>query len=84
MDGERVRRSERVKQTPKHFKEFEVDLSAFITHSKTNDTTINSILCPLSNYIAYDNFSNIHVAFLSAISKYDKPKNYSQVMRDER
>ncbi len=72
-----TRRTQRVRQLPKQFEGFEVNLPPSIAQVQPTPPAGNSVVYPLSQYISYKNFSHSHKALLSAITSLDEPKTFS-------
>ena len=39
---------------------------------------------PLTNFVSYSRYNSLHMTFLPTLTSHDKPKAYSQVVRDPR
>lgn len=77
-----LRRSERTKKQPKHLDSYVTELPTSIDHSLTTSNHGTSEVYPLSHYVSYDKFSNVHKAFLAAITSLDEPKYFHQAIKD--
>ncbi|KAM0052273.1 putative RNA-directed DNA polymerase [Helianthus debilis subsp. tardiflorus] len=80
----RQARDKRSRSRPSHFEDYVVQLPLSIDHARPASNQQSSTVCPLSNFVSYDKFSDSHKAFLAAISAHDEPKSYQQAMQDQK
>ncbi|KAL4586016.1 hypothetical protein LXL04_010646 [Taraxacum kok-saghyz] len=78
---EEVQKEKRVRFHPKNLRDFHVTLPPSIDNSLPTHTSTDH---PISNYVAYANFSTNHKAFLTALQENDEPKYYKQAANDEK
>ncbi|KAM0029215.1 putative RNA-directed DNA polymerase [Helianthus debilis subsp. tardiflorus] len=74
-------REARNKSRPARLNDYEVQLPPSIDHAQTSSSQQSSTVFPLANFVSYDNFTDSHKAFLTAISSNDEPKNYNQAVQ---
>lgn len=82
--GQTETRSRRQKSQPKHFDDYIVKLPPSVNHKRPASNQEASTVHPISNFVSYENFSNNHKAFLTAITSNDEPKSFKQASQDER
>lgn len=77
-----IRVGTRPRRQPKHLTGFETDLPPSLQHPQSTAHSVTSQVYPLSNYVAYDKFTDTHKAFLAAITSYDEPKHFNQAVKN--
>ncbi|GJS77671.1 putative RNA-directed DNA polymerase [Tanacetum coccineum] len=63
---------------------FEVNLPPSLDHTQSSLHQGSSTVHPLAHFISYDNFTNTHKAFLTAITTNNEPKHFKQAVKDVR
>ncbi|KAJ0845012.1 putative RNA-directed DNA polymerase [Helianthus annuus] len=75
-------RPKRTRIQPRHLQDFDVQLPPSIDHTQPTSNQESSTVHPLAHYISYEKFTNMHKAFLSAITSRNEPKHYKQAVQD--
>ncbi|KAI3736523.1 hypothetical protein L2E82_26344 [Cichorium intybus] len=76
-------RERRTRVQPKRLEDFVVKLPPSVDNAQPTHNQVDSTVHPLSNYVTYDNFSQQHKAFLSAISSIEEPKCFKQAAQND-
>lgn len=74
-------RPQRNRKKPQRYKGNKVRLPSSLNHSLPDANQASSMVHPVSNFVSYGKLSNDYKAFLMAISAYDEPKHFSQVVK---
>ncbi|KAM0002197.1 putative RNA-directed DNA polymerase [Helianthus debilis subsp. tardiflorus] len=84
LDPHSAARPKRTRTQPSYLKQYDVKLppSLDVEHSHPGSEKNPSTVHSLSHFVSYDNFSNSHKAFLSAITSNNEPKFFGQAIRD--
>ncbi|GJV12683.1 retrovirus-related pol polyprotein from transposon TNT 1-94 [Tanacetum coccineum] len=69
---------------PTYLDDYEVQLPPSIDHKQPTSSRESSTVHSLAHYVSYDNFTNTHKAFLSAITSNNEPKHFQQAIQDPR
>ncbi|GKA38340.1 putative RNA-directed DNA polymerase [Tanacetum coccineum] len=77
-------RPTRSKSRPARLDGFEVNLPPSLDHTQSSLHQGSSTVHPLAHFISYDNFTNTHKAFLTAITTNNEPKHFKQAVKDVR
>ncbi|GJS24278.1 putative RNA-directed DNA polymerase [Tanacetum coccineum] len=79
-----VEPSKRSRTRPTYLDDYEVQLPPSIDHKQPTSSRESSTVHSLAHYVSYDNFTNTHKAFLSAITSNNEPKHFQQAIQDPR
>ncbi|GJR35000.1 putative RNA-directed DNA polymerase [Tanacetum coccineum] len=79
-----VEPSKRNRTRPTYLDDYEVQLPPSIDHKQPTSSRESSTVHSLAHYVSYDNFTNTHKAFLSAITSNNEPKHFQQAIQDPR
>jgi hypothetical protein len=74
----------RSRSRPARLDGFEVNLPPSLDHTQSSLHQDSSTVHPLAHFISYDNFTNTHKAFLTAITANNEPKHFKQAVKDSR
>ncbi|GJZ36437.1 putative RNA-directed DNA polymerase [Tanacetum coccineum] len=79
-----VETAKRNRTRPTYLDDYEVPLPQSIDHKQPTSSPESSTVHSLAHYISYDNFTNTHKDFLSAITSNNEPKHFQQAIQDPR
>ncbi|XP_076910204.1 uncharacterized protein LOC143567765 [Bidens hawaiensis] len=82
-EQEEPTREKRTRTRPARLKDYVVNLPPSIDQASPDSSEQSSTIYPIANFISYDKFSDLHKAFLTAISINDEPKTFKQAAQDE-